>query len=352
MKEDERDRLSRVRLETLILARLSVGEARPTNARVSRALYAMLARRFSAVEWRARYADALDALRLARLIEPKRLALTPAGKARLSAALGLASPPRAASWAEFKQAHLPRLFFEEARGRRPATDARAAVLARRLGVAVPARAEGALEAVLEAWLKRELQIAGKLDQGTLTAALLGRELGLRPRQALAAVLRQGVTRLSGATRDRPGDVIDSLAQRWLFGERAPGGFEGGPGDDTEGPRAAPTANKKKSSNGALDLAFVTRAIAKIERALSGQAVHAFGPDKIFIASVWECLAADPELSSLGEGGFKALLVEAHRQGLVDLTRADLVAAMDARDVAASETRHGNATYHFIMKGAS
>src|SRR5690606_35612296 len=103
---------------------------------------------------------------------------------------------------------------------------------------------------------------------------------------------------------------------------------------------------------ALDDAFVARAAAKIEQAARAPSARRFGPDKVFIASVWESLARDPELCGLGEAGFKDLLVEAHRRGLVDLSRADLVAAMDPRDVAASETRHRNATYHFIARGAS
>jgi hypothetical protein len=43
-----------------------------------------------------------------------------------------------------------------------------------------------------------------------------------------------------------------------------------------------------------------------------------------------------------------VLVAAHPRGDLTLTRADLVAAMDPKDVAASETRHLNATYHFIQ----
>jgi hypothetical protein len=156
--------------------------------------------------------------------------------------------------------------------------------------------------------------------------------------------------LSGATQPRPDAVIDALAGRWLFGERAPGASKNGSGDDTHAPRRAPTAKKiKNGSPDRRDAAFLTRAASKIARAASGPRARAFGPNKVFIASVWESLATDPELRSLGEAGFKALLVDAHRQGLIALSRADLVAAMDPRDVAASEIRHGNVTYHFILR---
>jgi hypothetical protein len=76
------------------------------------------------------------------------------------------------------------------------------------------------------------------------------------------------------------------------------------------------------------------------------------PDKVFIASVWEGLELDPEFGPLGANGFKAQLVEAHRRGLLRSSRADLVAAMAPADVAASETRHQNATYHFIERGGT
>jgi hypothetical protein len=383
MKEDERERLLREKLEALILARLSVGDRPPSRARVSAALHGMLARRFSSVEWRQRYESALAALCAAGQVEPATLALTTAGKARLSAALGIGGVPRATDWKEFKAKYLPRLFGGDALPDRRLCDPRAVVLAERLGVAVPrpgktgrgktarlesgrrntGRLETERDAVLLAWLKKDLQIRGRVSLETVSAALLGRELGLRPRQTRAAILRQSSLVLSGAKADTTEAVTDALTLRWLCGEAASralteslpssaaSGVSSGPGDDTEAWQIAPSANKNMTSGG-LDDAVVARVAAKIERAASGPRARAFGRNKVFIASVWESLAVDPEVRALGEGGFKALLVEAHRRGLVDLSRADLVAAMDPKDVAASETRHRNATYHFIVRGTS
>jgi hypothetical protein len=356
MNEDERDRLLRVKLEALILARLSVNGPRPpSSAQVSRTLHGMLARRFTRGEWRQCYAAAFGSLCDERLIQPKPLALTPAGKARLKAALGLDSAPRAKSWTEFKARYLPRLFFPEQRSGRRALVPHAALLAERLGVSTPGsmtlEPQRAIDGVIDAWLKQELQLAGPVTLATVAAALLGRELGLRPRQTRAAVLRQSLALLSGTTQARPDAVIDALAGRWLSGERPRGASSDGPGDDTRAPRRAQAANKNTNGNPVgHDAAFLTRAASKIARAASSPAARAFGSNKVFIASVWESLAADPELHPLGEAGFKALLVDAHRQGLIALSRADLVAAMDSRDVAASETRHRNATYHFILRG--
>jgi hypothetical protein len=345
----------------LILARLSViGQRPPSIAQVSRTLHGMLARRFTGSEWRQCYAAAFGSLCDEQLVRPKPLALTAAGKARLMAALGLDSAPRAKSWTEFKAKYLPRLFFPEylffpeQRSGRRAIEPHAALLAERLGVSLPGTAKRepsrAIDGVLEAWLKQDLQLAGPVNLATVAAALLGRELGLRPRQAHGAVLRQSLALLSGATQPRPDAVIDALAGRWLLGERAPGASKNGSGDDTHAPRRAPTVHKIKNGDpDRHDAAFLTRAASKIARAAASPTARTFGPNKVFIVSVWESLATDPELRSLGEAGFKALLVDAHRQGLIALSRADLVAAMDWRDVAASEVRHGNATYHFISR---
>src|SRR5690606_6950954 len=79
-------------------------------------------------------------------------------------------------------------------------------------------------------------------------------------------------------------------------------------------------------------------------------VKRFGERKLFIGSAWEALKDEPRVAALGIDGFKDVLVEAHRRGVLELSRADLVAAMDPADVAASETRHLNATYHFIQLG--
>ncbi len=320
------------RLELLILARLSVRSAkRPSEAQVSKSLHAMLSRRFSPAEWRESYTRALGSLRRAGLVSQHGLALTPLGKTRAKSWLGLPGSP--SSWRELKTRYLPALFLTDTRPR-GAVDPRLRVLAQRLGVAVSTRSTA--ESLLGSWLKKELGIGRRLSLHEVGSALLARELGLRPRQAPAAVLRQSVARLSGALKDTPEAVADALAARWLFAERLV-------------PDPAPVVSAAPSLD---DDAFVARAAAKIAAAARAPSARPFGTNKVFIASVWETLASDAELRALGEEGFKALLVEVHRRGLVDLSRADLVAAMDPRDVAASETRHRNATYHFIARGAS
>ena len=339
--ESERGPLALEKLEVLILARLSVaGRKPPSDAQVSRSLQPAWARRLSPSEWRESYARALASLRRRGSIAPDRLALTAAGRDRLKAALRLRGSPRAKSWSEFRRRHLPHLLFAGTRATET-VDPRLALLAERLSVPVAARST--TESVLAAWLKRQLGVEGKPSLESVGLALLGRELGLRPKQRPRALLRQSLALLSGATKDSADAVLDARLSRWASSE---------PASPNRARAPATPARAAALDPAALDAAFVQRAVGKIERAASEPSARRFGPDKVFIASVWEALARDPELGALGEAGFKHLLVEAHRRGLLDLSRADMVAAMDPEDVAASETRHLSATYHFIARGAS
>lgn len=69
----------------------------------------------------------------------------------------------------------------------------------------------------------------------------------------------------------------------------------------------------------------------------------FGWEKAFISEVHVRLNSSMELPA-----FKALLVKLLQAGEVRICRADLVEAMDEATVAASETRHLGATFHFVI----
>lgn len=74
----------------------------------------------------------------------------------------------------------------------------------------------------------------------------------------------------------------------------------------------------------------------------------FGDNKVFINHVWDAIKSKPGLpfSTLAE--FKDWLVQANRTGAVELSRADLVQAMNPGDVKESETRHPlGAIFNFI-----
>jgi len=73
----------------------------------------------------------------------------------------------------------------------------------------------------------------------------------------------------------------------------------------------------------------------------------FGDGKVFISHVWPVYAERFRSGIQDLEAFKRHLIEAHRADLLTLSGADLVEAMDPEDVSASETRYLNATFHFV-----
>lgn len=71
----------------------------------------------------------------------------------------------------------------------------------------------------------------------------------------------------------------------------------------------------------------------------------FGVRKVYISALWP--AVDPN-GSITLNVFKRRLLSARAAGLLELARADLVAAMDPALVADSATRDLGAEYHFVV----
>jgi len=187
--------------------------------------------------------------------------------------------------------------------------------------------------VADTWLASSLGLS-KLSLDELRKKLLARELGLPERRTTAELLRLAATQLADAPKGDPSSVLDALARRWLLAEPA--------AREPEAREPAPSVPPPQEALGHF--------VRRVQQAADSPEARHFGPEKVFIGSVWQALAAQPDMARLGENGFKRLLVEAHRQGSLVLAPADLVAAMDPRDVRSSETRHHNATYHFIQRG--
>jgi hypothetical protein len=94
----------------------------------------------------------------------------------------------------------------------------------------------------------------------------------------------------------------------------------------------------------LDLdVFAKRVVEAARESRSGR----FGSDKVFVAHVWKALQDDPAFAAMGLDGFKHRLAEANNARLLDLSRADMVEAMDLDDVELSEVPYLGATFHFI-----
>jgi hypothetical protein len=69
---------------------------------------------------------------------------------------------------------------------------------------------------------------------------------------------------------------------------------------------------------------------------------------VFVSALWRQLGEGSSFPGLTLDGFKSRLVAANRQQQLTLARADLVGAMDPREVAASEIRYLNSTFHFVL----
>jgi hypothetical protein len=90
-------------------------------------------------------------------------------------------------------------------------------------------------------------------------------------------------------------------------------------------------------------AFADKVVKAARSCQSGR----FGPDKVFISHVWSRFKELHPGFGLNEIEFKEHLVDANRGGLLSLSRADLIQAMNPDDVANSQVLYLNAVFHFV-----
>jgi hypothetical protein len=109
-----------------------------------------------------------------------------------------------------------------------------------------------------------------------------------------------------------------------------------------GPPPRPATGNVAASSGEI-LAAVQK--ASIEMPASGR----FGPEKVFVSEIWRVISQDPRIRPMGLDGFKKWLVAGNRDGILDLKRADLVAAMNREQVTASEINSLGTTFHFVSR---
>lgn len=279
-----------ISLSSLVLARLlSRGARGETPAGIRSGLQPLAGGTGSRADLLRRVKEHLETFQRQGLVERvssrgTACTLTPAGKEEVCAFLGLDKVPGRIAWATIRDTYL----FAKALGIDPSyLKKRGLDGARAVVLArrldLPWRTSSSLTSVLDSYLAREL------------------ELGSQPRHSL-----------------RPAIV----AQKVVPGERGPAGPEPRPFD--------------------LDR-FAREVRSAAELCETGW----FGDDKVFISHVWPVYAGRSGGKVEGLDAFKRSLVEAHRADLLTLERADLVEAMDPRDVTASETRYLNATFHFV-----
>jgi hypothetical protein len=104
----------------------------------------------------------------------------------------------------------------------------------------------------------------------------------------------------------------------------------------------------REENGPIQPAFDLPSFAeRVKSVARGCPTGRFGENKVFISHVWKALQFDPKFETMELDTFKEHLAQANNVRLLDLTRADLVQAMDADDIRQSEVHYLNATFHFV-----
>ncbi|HEX3478152.1 MAG TPA: hypothetical protein VHT91_24190 [Kofleriaceae bacterium] len=320
------------RLEVLVIARAHTAAGKLALGELVAPLARFAPAELTAAAWRDRLAEVVAALREHGVIDDGHR-VRDAGE--LARRLGGGGAAR--SWPELSDRVLPGVALGIAAGdgkARARLDGRDAWAAAIVGRALGLWRDGpppSLPAVCDALVWHELGLPGtpKRCPPELRALFVQRRLGSEagPPERLVRVL---AAREVAAPRPELRALRDALVRGWLAG-RTPGAPE-------ERPEERPEREDAPAP-------FAEAVLRAADAVVDGW----FGDRKVFVSAVWDQLRRDPRWAGLGLAGFKAELVAAHRAGALTLARADLVAAMDPAQVAASEIAVDGASFHFIVK---
>jgi hypothetical protein len=335
-------------IESLVLVRLlPSGDKGETTAKIQKDLASLLSHRWTGAALAAvldRAVIKLTSLGLvaekplpppkgkAKKAKPGPTVLTEAGRKEALAVLRVGQLPTKPkpTWASLKKALLlaPALGLKGASASLGKDDNLRALLLRTyyelpLGeYPEPAKAKAE-------WTRKALGMGERetVNLANVQAALLRRELGDDGSIPLKNPLDHLLAKRLSARRADPKELRDEILRRWV----------------DAGLGKAPAASVAPAP-APLDLADFARSVQSAARACP---TGRYGDNKVFIAHVWKVLEGEPEFRSMDLDGFKRRLAEANNARLLDLSRADLVQAMDPEDVGRSEVAYLNATFHFI-----
>jgi hypothetical protein len=315
-------------LADLILVRL-LTEKRSLGEKRLRADVGPFFRRPPSDDQFAAVRDGLGAAGLALVGTRGGLTLTDAGRARALEYLGVTELPARSNWGTIKAKFLVPKALGVSAGTVDTADKLAAVLLKRklrLPVGTPATLAGVFNAIA-------CREAGFPD------VVVSDLRGLRPYLLGKAIKSPDQVDAEDVEKVAPRVLLDAPAKRSRTDALRAVALLGLTGDEQEPTR--PSAGEA----GAFDLeAFANTVTSAARKSPTGW----FGGNKVFISHVWRQLAAEPPFARLGPDGFRRKLVEANRERLLTLSRADLVQVMDPADVRESETTHLNAVYHFVL----
>jgi hypothetical protein len=206
---------------------------------------------------------------------------------------------------------------------------KAAVL--RAGHALPVREFADLKTTQDALLWKLLgrETPGKFTLKDVKEFLLARALDESKPVAEKEAVRRLIVRELQPRNSKPAELRVAAVRRWLD-------------ESLSGPR--PPTTPAGAGASPMPLAdFARRVVEAARTSTTGR----FGENKTFIAHAWRSVRDHPDFRGMDLDAFKRRLAEANQARLLDLSRADLVEAMDPDDVRTSETTHLGAHFHFI-----
>ncbi len=338
----------------LVLTRLLPVTAKgETAAKIQKDLGPLLEHRWPGAALAEQIQRALDELAANGLLlllrgKAKKSALkvlpTVEGRRQALAILGIDELKPKTTWATLKKIHLPAHVL----GLSAATDALIKAIASDPGFRaillkqqfqLPAVELPRLDDVLDALAWRLIGFEATGRKFTLKAvktALFNRAVGDGRATDFKKAANQLLAQRLGARRDGCQELREAILRGWIDQH-----FDAGAvGTDGHQEPALPIT--------ASQVEFDLHAFAKRVKAAAGACTSGrYGSNKVFVAHVWRALQSDPLVPKMSLGDFKHRLAQANNARLLDLSRADLVQAMDPDDVRQSEVQYLNATFHFV-----
>lgn len=316
-------------LDLIILARL----LQPATAAKARAdTGKLLAAHLSHGEWAATFDTCWNRLVERRLIGPpaakkpgKSFTVTNDGRSRVLTFLQVSDIPAKMTWATLQAEFLLPIAMglrpgsAEARRLKSAPQLKLAMISRSKQLSLPDGTTAKRVLAALAW-----KLIGIESEADFTAENVIQRLAFGQTASKKTTATQMTTALAasavGSTKMTSADLRAAAIRQWLL---APPNA----GRDTDD-------DIKQFAEHVIDAARRCPPAAR------------FGENKVFISHVWRQMN-HPTAHHVDLSRFKQRLLEANRDGLLQLSRADLVEAMDPVDVRESSTVYDNATFHFV-----
>jgi hypothetical protein len=354
-----------VTLEEIVLARLlTAKDGSDTASKIAKDLAPLAAHRWRGTAWTETLERALNDLEADGALERGgrgRVGLTPAGRQRARAFLGLAESHKALRWTAVRDGQLVARALgmqgsptEAARRISKGDGLRAELLAQRFGVALDgtptlAQVQAAigwklLERGADPQLVARVPRKTSFDKTVVLGALVSSRLGLSSARDGRTAFSIATAQAAGSPKDDVRKLREALLQRLL--DPAPPVPQASPTPE----QLMPSLDERRAlsvpppARPVLDLtSFAEMALEAARRSDTGR----FGEDRVLISHAWRQFQRDHPHGGLDEAGFKQRLLEANRERFLSLVCADMAPLLDQTDVAASEIRYLSATFHFV-----